>query len=59
MKAFDAHAVDYLLKPFRFERFQKAVELGAASGSGAQRHPRRPNWPLGRAALRSTRRGSS
>ena len=26
MKAFDAHAVDYLLKPFRLERFQKAVE---------------------------------
>lgn len=26
MRAFDAHAVDYLLKPFRLERFQKAVE---------------------------------
>ena len=26
MKAFDANAVDYLLKPFRLERFQKAVE---------------------------------
>ncbi|HEV2691240.1 MAG TPA: protein kinase [Bryobacteraceae bacterium] len=26
MKAFDAHAVDYLLKPFGFERFEKALE---------------------------------
>jgi len=26
MRAFDAHAVDYLLKPFRLERFEKAVE---------------------------------
>ena len=26
MKAFDAHAVDYLLKPFGLERFEKALE---------------------------------
>ena len=26
MRAFDAHAVDYLLKPFRFDRLQTAVE---------------------------------
>src|SRR5579862_799367 len=26
MKAFDAHAVDYLLKPFSTERFQTALE---------------------------------
>jgi len=26
MRAFDAHAVDYLLKPFRLERFQTAVD---------------------------------
>jgi len=26
MKAFDAHAVDYLLKPFSVERFKKALE---------------------------------
>jgi two-component system, LytTR family, response regulator len=26
MKAFDAHAVDYLLKPFSLERFDKALE---------------------------------
>ena len=28
MKAFDAHAVDYLLKPFSLDRFQKALERG-------------------------------
>jgi two-component system LytT family response regulator len=37
MRAFDEHAVDYLLKPFSLERFQKALErarqrLGAAAG---------------------------
>jgi two-component system LytT family response regulator len=26
MKAFDAHAVDYLLKPFSLDRFEKALE---------------------------------
>lgn len=26
MKAFDAHAIDYLLKPFSFSRFEKAIE---------------------------------
>ena len=26
MRAFDAHAVDYLLKPFSRERFEKALE---------------------------------
>ncbi len=26
MRAFDAHAVDYLLKPFSLERFEKALE---------------------------------
>src|SRR5271154_139017 len=26
MRAFDEHAVDYLLKPFSLERFQKALE---------------------------------
>jgi two-component system LytT family response regulator len=28
MRAFDEHAVDYLLKPFSLERFQKALERG-------------------------------
>ena len=27
LKAFDAHAVDYLLKPFTQERFDKAIKL--------------------------------
>ena len=26
MRAFDAHAVDYLLKPFSLDRFRKALE---------------------------------
>jgi two-component system LytT family response regulator len=51
MRAFDAHAVDYLLKPFRLDRFQTAVErarqrLGqpapaAADLSAAARPPNR------------------
>ena len=45
MRAFDQHAVDYLLKPFSLERFQKALDrarqrlrekaLGEKAGSGA------------------------
>jgi two-component system LytT family response regulator len=30
MRAFDAHAVDYLLKPFHLDRFQKALERARA-----------------------------
>lgn len=30
MRAFDAHAVDYLLKPFSAERFERALERGRA-----------------------------
>ncbi len=41
MRAFDAHAVDYLLKPFHLDRFQKALErararLGAPRPSAAE-----------------------
>jgi len=41
MRAFDAHAVDYLLKPFHLERFRKALEkartrLGATRPSAAE-----------------------
>jgi two-component system LytT family response regulator len=41
MRAFDAHAVDYLLKPFHLERFQKALakartRLGAPRPSAAE-----------------------
>jgi two-component system LytT family response regulator len=45
MRAFDEHAVDYLLKPFSLERFQKALErarqrLGEkGSGPGAVAKP--------------------
>ena len=37
IKAFEAHAVDYLLKPFSKERFAKAIEkyLGQASSTSA------------------------
>jgi two-component system LytT family response regulator len=51
MRAFDAHAVDYLLKPFRLDRFQTAVERArqrvgqpapaAADLSAAARPPNR------------------
>jgi two-component system LytT family response regulator len=50
MRAFDEHAVDYLLKPFSLERFQKALErarqrLGEkGSASTAPQGPRRPSW---------------
>src|SRR5579885_1800229 len=30
MRAFDAHAADYLLKPFQVERFEKALERAKA-----------------------------
>ena len=30
MRAFDAHAVDYLLKPFSAERFERALERAKA-----------------------------
>jgi two-component system LytT family response regulator len=33
LKAFETHAVDYLLKPFSEDRFRKAVEKYLASGS--------------------------
>ena len=48
MRAFDAHAVDYLLKPFRLERLQTAVER-ARQRMGA------PAPPL--AELRTAARG--
>ena len=36
IKAFEAHAVDYLLKPFSQERFNKAIEKLTAQASVAQ-----------------------
>src|SRR4026207_554372 len=36
IKAFEAHAVDYLLKPFSKERFAKAIEKWLAQGNTQQ-----------------------
>jgi len=36
IKAFEAHAVDYLLKPFSKERFNKAIEKYLAQSPGAK-----------------------
>ena len=51
MRAFDAHAVDYLLKPFGAERFERALER-ARNAAGRAAHAARS----GRA--RRARRGS-
>ena len=53
MRAFDEHAVDYLLKPFSLERFQKALErarlrLGANQPANAPKPM--PATDLARAA---------
>lgn len=45
MRAFDQHAVDYLLKPFSLERFQKALDrarqrLGEKAGAGGMPPPK-------------------
>jgi two-component system, LytTR family, response regulator len=55
MRAFDQHAVDYLLKPFSLERFQKALEharqrLGENASSGAKALKTPPAAELARAA---------
>jgi len=39
MKAFDAHAVDYLLKPFSTERFERALERAKARLGERKRAP--------------------
>ena len=59
MRAFDEHAVDYLLKPFSLERFQKALErarqrLGEnlCASPPPQRLPPR-NWLAPRALRRN------
>src|SRR5205085_10692251 len=36
IKAFETHAVDYLLKPFSKERFDKAIEKWLAQPTGTQ-----------------------
>ena len=51
MRAFDAHAVDYLLKPFSAERFKKALDESASAWEIRRRRPefRRPECPPPRA----------
>jgi two-component system, LytTR family, response regulator len=41
LKAFDAHAVDYLLKPYDAERFRKALDKAWARLSGGRASPER------------------
>ncbi len=55
MRAFDEHAVDYLLKPFSLERFQKALDrarqrLGANPSSAPKVPTSPPATELARAA---------
>ncbi len=42
IKAFDSHAIDYLLKPFSKDRFDKAVTKWLQQHE--QRQPKAPNW---------------
>ena len=61
LRAFEIHAVDYLLKPFSTERFEEAVQRARARiGSGVPRtvHPAdlsfsaKGDWPLDRIVVR-------
>ena len=56
MRAFDAHAVDYLLKPFGAERFEAALER-AEAGLG-RRSLRRRRIAAAAPARRSARSAS-
>jgi two-component system, LytTR family, response regulator len=56
MRAFDEHAVDYLLKPFSLERFQKALDR-ARQRVGAKGSPREPAAPAAPAELARAARG--
>ena len=38
IKAFEAHAIDYLLKPFNQERFDKAIQKWKEKNEGSQRN---------------------
>jgi len=53
MRAFDAHAVDYLLKPFSAERFERALERARARlGEHAPPVPRPPEQRVDRIVVR-------
>jgi two-component system LytT family response regulator len=60
MRAFEAHAVDYLLKPFRLDRFKQAIErararLGEHLPSAAQlREAAQPGQKLERVVVRDS-----
>src|SRR5688572_11841649 len=43
IKAFEAHAIDYLLKPFSKERFDKAIQKWLQQNNQAQPKPPAPN----------------
>jgi len=43
LRAFDAHAVDYLLKPFTVERFEQALERAKALAGGQRLPPTLPS----------------
>lgn len=45
LKAFEVHAVDYLLKPFDRERFQKALARAGERLRTTQRDELSSNWP--------------
>ena len=52
LRAFEVHAVDYLLKPFNAERFEAA--LGRAGSGWAKRRLRPWNWRPRRARRRNS-----
>ena len=53
MRAFDAHAVDYLLKPFSAERFERALERARARlGERTPPMPRPPEQRVDRIVVR-------
>ena len=51
IKAFEAHAVDYLLKPFSKERFNKAIEKFLAQAPVVEAAPKQTEQLLETAAL--------
>src|SRR5688500_6451788 len=44
IKAFEAHAVDYLLKPFSKERFDKAIQKWLQQKNQTQQKPPAATW---------------